>query len=35
MTYALVWPPRHASAEVMALVQTVQELLRTPAHPAG
>ena len=35
MTYALVWPPEHATAEVMALVQTVQETLRVPAPPTG
>jgi DNA-binding transcriptional LysR family regulator len=26
--YALVWSPEHASARVMTLVQTVQEILR-------
>ncbi len=30
MTYALVWCQDRASAEVMALVQAVQEVLRTP-----
>jgi DNA-binding transcriptional LysR family regulator len=35
MTYGLVWSQPNASAEVMALVQTVQELLRTPGQPTG
>jgi DNA-binding transcriptional LysR family regulator len=35
MTYALVWRPEQATAELMALVQTVQETLRTPPRPAG
>jgi DNA-binding transcriptional LysR family regulator len=30
LTYALVWRQESASAEVMALVQTVQEILRAP-----
>jgi DNA-binding transcriptional LysR family regulator len=35
MTYALVWPRERATAEVMALVQTVQEALRTPNRRPG
>ncbi|HVQ96978.1 MAG TPA: LysR family transcriptional regulator [Mycobacteriales bacterium] len=35
MTYGLVWPRERATAEVMALVQAVQETLRTPGRPAG
>jgi DNA-binding transcriptional LysR family regulator len=31
ITYGLVWRPESATAEVMALVQTVQALLRTPS----
>jgi len=34
MRYALVWPPERASAPVMALVQAVQDILRTHARPA-
>jgi DNA-binding transcriptional LysR family regulator len=29
LMYGLTWPPQHLSAELMALVQTVQEILRT------
>jgi DNA-binding transcriptional LysR family regulator len=34
MTYGLVWAQDRASAEVMALVQAVQEVLRTPGRAA-
>jgi DNA-binding transcriptional LysR family regulator len=34
MTYALVWNQDDASAELMALVETVQEVLRTSGQPA-
>jgi DNA-binding transcriptional LysR family regulator len=34
MTYALVWNQEDASAELMALVETVQEILRTPGQTA-
>lgn len=30
MTYGLVWSPQRASAEVMALIQAVREVLRVP-----
>lgn len=33
LTYGLVWSQPHASAGLMALVQTVQEVLRTPGRP--
>jgi len=34
MTYGLVWSQDRVSAEVMALVQAVQEILRTPVRAA-
>ena len=32
MTYGLVWSPDRASADVMALVQAAQEILRIPGR---
>jgi hypothetical protein len=32
MTYGLVWSPDRATAEVMALVQAVQQILRSPVQ---